>query len=587
MLDKRLSRFLWGHLKHYRKLVLLSLCFMLLVAFSRMAPPYILKIAIDRYISHRDFSGLSLMALFYLLFVLLEYGAIYVQIYATQLFGQNVVKDMRLAIFSHVLRLPVPYFDKTPHGKTLNYMTSDMENINEFVTSGIVTTAGDVLTILGIAAVMMYLSLPLTAVAALFFFSLFLATHFLRKRFHEAYRATRESASEMNAFLNESLAGIYVSKLFCRKEAEISKFQEKNERYVAAYKKVIHYLSLYFPLVESVGTLTILAILVASDAVLVYGAITFGTIVAFIEYSQKIYNPIRDLSEKYNLYQNALSSLEKIDALLSTEVERQVEDSPEISGDIEFKDVWLSYDDESFALKGINLTIGAGEKVGVVGLTGSGKTSLINLLLGFYRPSRGEIRIGGRGIEEYSPDVLRKAFGIVSQDVYVFPRTLEENLLLGDNHSLPEELAPIAGGLFGRGLEKVVSEDGINFSEGEKQVISLGRLMTCRPSYIILDEATSKIDTCLERGISNILEGQFYSCTWIIIAHTLHSIQKLNRIIVIHEGQLVEEGSHEELLQRNGLYGHLFGITLERREYENLHREAWGNGMEPGGDLPR
>ena len=586
MAEQRLSRFLWGYVKRYRKLVLLSLCLMLLVAFSRMAPPYLLKVAIDRFISRRDFFGLSAVALLYLFFIVLEYCAIYFQIYATQLFGQNVVKDMRVSIFDHVLKLPVPYFDRTPHGKTLNYMTSDMENINEFITSGIVTTLGDALTIIGILSIMVYLSLPLTGVVALFFFFLFLSTNFFRKRFREAYGATRESVSEMNGFLSESLAGISVSKLFCRKDVEILKFQEKNEKYMAAFKRVIYYLSLYFPFVELAGMLTILALLLASDAILAYGAITFGTIVAFIEYSHKIFNPIRDLSEKYNLYQNAVSSLEKVDALHSLEGESSKETSLQPCGDIEFRDVWLSYDGESFALEGINLTIREGEKVGIVGLTGSGKTSLINLLLGFYRPVRGEIRIGGRPIEEFSVDARRKAFGIVSQDIYIFPRTLRENLFLEDKDRPPEGLADIPGTLFQDGLEKVVSEDGLNLSEGEKQIISLGRLMTYNPPYIILDEATSRIDPFLEGKIRGVLENQFSSSTWIVIAHKLNQIPTLNKIIVIYEGKLVEQGSHDELLKENGFYSHLYTMHLKRSGYEDLHREARRDPMEQGGNVP-
>ena len=355
--------FLYQYVVRYRGMAFLSLCLMLVVAISRMAPAYILKVAIDRYISRGDFVGLSLMALFYLFFILLEYAGIYLQIYVSQLFGQSVIRDMRLGTFNHLLRLPVPYFDKTPHGKNLQYVTSDMENINEFITSGIVTTAGDVITILGILGVMFYLSMPLTAVVVLFFLFLFPVMNFFRKRFHEAYGQSRESVAEMNAFLGESLSGIYVSKAFRRREAEIGKFGEKNAVYVTAYKRVIFYLSLYFPFVESIGILSILAILWSSLPALAVGAVTFGTIAAFIEYSHKLYAPIRDLSEKYNLYQNAYSSLEKLHKLHRMAGEGPAGNLSEAGGDIELRDVWLSYDgDETYALKDVSLTIREGER---------------------------------------------------------------------------------------------------------------------------------------------------------------------------------------------------------------------------------
>jgi ATP-binding cassette subfamily B protein len=518
------------------------------------------------------------MAVCYLAFIGMEYGALYFQIYTTQLFGQSVIKEIRLNTFAHIMALPVPYFDKTPHGKSLNYLTSDMENINEFITSGIVTTFADVITITGILGIMLYLSLPLTGVVLVFFFILFLLTNFFRKRFSAAYRDTRESVSEMNGFLQESFAGIYISKAFNRKEAEVSTFGEKNKRYIQAYKRVIFFLSLYFPLVESVGVLSVLAILWASGLVLVYGVLTFGTIVAFIEYSQKLYNPIRDLSEKYNLYQNALSSLEKLHKLHVMEREHEGGDETQIKGDIELKNVWLSYEqDDVYALKRINLTIKEGERVGIIGLTGSGKTSLINLLLGFYKPSKGQIDIGGKPMERYSLGAIRKAFGIVSQDVFIFPRTVRENLFIDDENSLPKELGLALKGFFEEGLNKAIAEDGVNLSEGEKQLISIGRVIAYKPRYLILDEATSRVDPYLEGRIKEALNKDFSSTTWITIAHSMATMAEMDRIFVIHDGQLAEVGTHAQLLANGGIYSHLYTIYANRKDrgdYENLRSET-------------
>ena len=585
-MDKGIIReFLFTYVVRFKRIAFLSLLLMLLTAIAKMAPPYILKIAIDRFIAHRDFHGLSLMAGCYLAFIGMEYGALYFQIYMTQLFGQSVIKEMRLNTFAHLLGLPVPYFDKTPHGKSLNYLTSDMENINEFITSGIVTTFADVITITGILGIMIYLSLPLTGVVLLFFFILFLVTNFFRKRFSAAYRDTRESVSEMNGFLQESFAGIYVSKAFNRKDAEIGAFDEKNRRYIQAFKRVILYLSLYFPLVESVGVLSVFAILWASGQVLAYGSLTFGTIVAFIEYSQKLYNPIRDLSEKYNVYQNALSSLEKLHKLHLMEREHKGGDVTQVTGDIELKDVWLSYEqDDVYALKRINLTIREGERVGIIGLTGSGKTSLINLLLGFYKPTKGEIGIGGKPMERYSLESVRKAFGIVSQDVFIFPRSVRENLFIDDESSLPKELGLVLKGLSSEeGLNKAIAEDGVNLSEGEKQLISIGRVMAYKPRYLILDEATSRIDPYLEGRIEEALNKNFSSTTWVVIAHSMAFMAEMDRIVVIHDGQLAEEGTHTQLLANGGIYNHLYTIYAKRKDqqaYENLRSETWRNNME-------
>jgi ATP-binding cassette, subfamily B, multidrug efflux pump len=577
--DKGIIRdFLLTYITKYKRIAILSLVLMLVTAVARMAPPYILKIAIDRFIAKQDFNGLSVMAVFYLAFIGMEYGALYFQIYTTQLFGQSVIKEMRLSTFAHILGLPVPYFDKTPHGKTLNYLTSDMENINEFITSGIVTTFADIITITGIIGIMVYLSLPLTGVVFLFFFILFLLTNFFRKRFSAAYRDTRESVSEMNGFLQESFAGIYVSKAFNRKEAEIGTFEQKNERYIRAFKRVTFYISLYFPLVESVGVLSVLAILWASGMILVYGVLTFGTIVAFMEYSHKLYSPIKDLSEKYNLYQNALSSLEKLHKLHAMEKEQQEGDEQQAKGDIELRDVWLSYEqDDVYALKEINLTIREGERLGIIGLTGSGKTSLINLLLGFYKPTKGRVLIGGKPMEDCSLRAIRRAFGIVSQDVFVFPRTVRENLFIGDEGSLPDDLCLAVNGLFDEGLNKIIAEDGVNLSEGEKQLISIGRAIAYKPHYLILDEATSRVDPYLEARIGEALKKDFASATWIVIAHSMATMAELDRIIVIHDGRLAEAGTHAQLLSNGGIYSHLYAIHTNRKDhqgYENLRSQT-------------
>lgn len=553
--------FLYPYVSRYKGLVFLSLFLMLVLAVSRMAPAYILKVAIDRYISRGDFYGLSLMALFYLAFILLEYASIYCQVYASQRFGQSVIRDIRLDIFSHLLRLPVPYFDKTPHGKNLQYVTSDMENINEFITSGIVTTAGDVVTILGILGVMLYLSPPLTAVVVFFFLILFPVMNYFRKRFHEAYGRSRESVAEMNAFLGESLSGIYVSKAFGRGATEIDKFDEKNQAYMTAYKRVIFYLSLYFPFVESIGILSILAILWSSLPVLEAGVMTFGTIAAFIEYSHKLYAPIRDLSEKYNIYQNAYSSLEKLHKLRGMATEANPGTLIDAGGDIELRNVWLSYDEnETYALRDVSLTIHEGERIGIVGLTGSGKTSLINLLLGFYRPTRGEILLGGRPLTDYTLEGIRRAFGIVSQDVFVFPRSIRENLFADKGREIDPVVARLIQGLTRDGIEREIAEDGLNLSEGEKQLIAIGRVVGYRPRYVILDEATSRIDRYLEKRVNDVMEEEFPDATWLVIAHRISTMARMDRIVVIHDGELAEVGSHEQLLEKGGIYRNLYDI---------------------------
>ena len=553
--------FLYRYVVRYRRMVFLSLSLMLVVAVSRMAPAYILKVAIDRFISRGDFYGLSLAALFYLAFICLEYAAIFLQIYVSQFFGQSVIRDMRLETFTHLLGLPVPYFDRTPHGKNLQYVTNDMENINEFITSGIVTTAGDVITIAGILAVMFYLSVPLTAVVILFFLILFPLMNFFRKRFHQAYEKSRESVAEMNAFLGESLSGMYVAKAFDRGNAEKARFNAKNEGYMFAYQRVIFYLSLYFPFVESIGILSILAILWASQPMLAMGAVTFGTIAAFMEYSHKLYNPIRDLSEKYNLFQNAQSSLDKLHKLHRMEGEEEGGALTEAGGDIELRDVWLSYDgNETYALKHVFLKVKEGERIGIVGLTGSGKTSLINLLLGFYHPTRGEIYLGGLPLADYSLDGIRKAFGIVSQDVFIFPRTIRENLFAGEGAIDPAVSRLMEGFLREGGVQRMIAEDGLNLSEGEKQLIAISRVIAYRPRYLILDEATSRVDRYLEEKVKTIMAEEFPRATWLVIAHRISTMAEMDRIIVIHDGEVTEEGSHEQLLEKGGIYRNLYDI---------------------------
>jgi ATP-binding cassette, subfamily B, multidrug efflux pump len=567
--------FLFTYVVRYKGAVFLSLGLMLIVAVSRMAPAYILKIAIDRYISRNDFHGLSLMAILFLTFILLEYGAVFFQVYAAQFFGQNVIRDLRVDTLKHLLRLPVPYFDKTPQGKNLQYVTSDMENINEFITSGIITTAGDIITIFGILGIMFYMTIPLTVVVIVFFLFLLPVMNGFRTRFHDAYKQSRESVAEMNAYLGESLSGIYVSKVFDRKEMEIRGFGEKNDQYVAAYRRVIFYVSLYYPFVESIGILSVLAIVWSSGYMLALGGITFGTIAAFIEYSHKLYNPIRDLSEKYNIYQNAFSSLDKLHKLHEMQKEEQEGSVIDVRGGIELRDVWLSYDhDDTFALKGVNLRIREGEKIGIVGLTGSGKTSLINLLLGYYQPTKGTILLDGRPLSDYSLDGIRRAFGIVSQDVYVFPRTLGENLFVNAGTPLDPVVEDLIKGVSPEGLTKVIAEDGRNLSEGEKQIVAIGRAVTYRPRYLILDEATSRIDRLLEEKVGKAMTEKFGSATWLVIAHRISTMKQMDRIIVIHDGRLVEEGNHEELLAQRGIYRNLYDIYLSSGNHESEDRIA-------------
>jgi len=352
-----------------------------------------------------------------------------------------------------------------------------------------------------------------------------------------------------------------VAKAFGRGHAEETRFNERNVAYIGAYQRVIFYLSLYFPFVESIGILSILAILWASRPMLAMGAATFGTIAAFIEYSHKLYNPIRDLSEKYNLFQNAQSSLEKLHKLHQMEGEEEGGAVMEAAGDIELKDVWLSYDSsETYALKRVTLTVREGERIGIVGLTGSGKTSLINLLLGFYRPTRGEIYLGGRPLTDYSLEGIRKAFGIVSQDVFIFPRTVRENLFAGEGAIDPAVERLMEGFLKEGGGQRMIAEDGLNLSEGEKQLIAIGRVIGYRPRYLILDEATSRVDRYIEEKVREVMAGEFSSSTWLVIAHRISTMAEMDRIIVIHDGELVEEGSHGELLEKGGIYRNLYDI---------------------------
>jgi len=328
-----------------------------------------------------------------------------------------------------------------------------------------------------------------------------------------------------------------------------------------AYQRVIFYLSMYFPFVESIGVLSILAILWASRPMLAMGGVTFGTIAAFIEYSHKLYNPIRDLSEKYNLFQNAQSSLEKLHKLHQTEGEEGGGAVAHVRGDIELRDVWLSYDgNETYALKRVFLKVREGERIGIVGLTGSGKTSLINLLLGFYRPTRGEIYLGGRPLTDYSLDGIRRAFGIVSQDVFVFPRTVRENLFAREGMIDPAVDRLMEGFLKEGGGQRMIAEDGLNLSEGEKQLIAIGRVIAYRPRYLILDEATSRVDRYLEEKVKEIMAEEFPSATWLVIAHRISTMAEMDRIIVIHDGEVTEEGSHGELLEKGGIYRNLYDI---------------------------
>jgi ATP-binding cassette, subfamily B, multidrug efflux pump len=584
--DARLMRRLLKYLKPYRLQVAAAI--VMTVFMSALGPlrPYLTKIAIDDYILKNNFSGLQVIVALLVGSVIIQAIVQYAQAVGTQWIGQKTIFDLRVELFGHIQRLSFRFLDKNPVGRLVTRLTSDIEVLNELFSSGIIMVFADIFVLVWIFIFMFATSWKLALVVCVVFPFLLLATAIFRKKARESYREVRVLVARMNAFLNEHVSGMITVQLFGRESHTYKTFDQINRDHADANIKSVFYYAVFYPSIELLSSVAF-ALIVWYGGSLVMGhelnageALTLGTLIAFIQYTEQFFRPVRDLAEKYNILQGAMASSERVFKLLDEEatVDIPVAKSAHqaLKGEIEFKDVWFAYNDEDWVLKNISFSIKAGETVAFVGATGAGKTSITNLVTRFYNFQKGQILLDGKDIREIDDFALRQNIAIVLQDVFLFSTDVETNITLGSEHITgiqARRAAEIVGAApfierLPEGYNSQVKERGAILSVGQKQLISFARALAHDPRILILDEATSSIDTeselLIQHAIEKLLEGR----TSIVIAHRLSTIQKADKIIVLHKGEIREQGSHDELLKQNGIYRTLYELQYKEQELE-------------------
>jgi ATP-binding cassette subfamily B multidrug efflux pump len=584
--DVRLMRRILRYLQPYWKLLAVALAFLISHTATELLRPYITKIAIDRYIATGDIGGLDSMVLIYLGTVIAGFIFLFIQTYTTEYAGQRAMHDLRMQIFTHLQRQDMDYFDRNPVGRLMTRTVNDVETLNELFSTGVVGLLGDVFIVFGIAGAMLWLDWQLALIALSAFPVIIYASRFYRRRAREVYRESRLILARLAARLQETIAGVATIQAFGQEGKMYDRFQEINSNYRNVLLRSVRYNAVFFPIIEIFSALSIGLVLWYGGWLIGFDGLQAGVIVAFIQYLQRMYQPIRDLAEKYNIMQAAMASSERIFTTLDTQPVIQNSAAPvmpaRLRGAVEFKDVWLSYKHGEPILKGISFTARPGERLALVGATGGGKTSIVSALCRFYEIDRGSILVDGVDIRDWDKQALRRQLGLVLQDVFLFSGDIASNITLGDERisearmieaARRAQIAPFIERLPG-GYRAEVQERGSTLSQGQRQLLSFARALAFDPRILILDEATSSVDTETELLIQTALEELLKQRTAIIVAHRLSTIKNADRILVIHKGQIWEQGGHDELLARAGLYARLYDLQYRLERQNGADAEA-------------
>ncbi len=618
--DSRLMARLLGYLRPYRAWTAASVVLLIVHSLLGVSGPYFTKVAVDRYLKPQpgatslldpwlpveQFAGLQAVALLYLAVLVCGFLSRGLQIYIMNYTGQRVMQDLRIEIYRHLQKMGVAFYDRAAVGRLVTRVTTDVDVLNEMFTSGVVAIAGDLITLLFILSVMIHLSPLLTA--ALFAVGplVLLVSIWFRKKARQSYRQVRTAIAKINAYLQEQFTGIAVVQLFNHERRSWLQFDELNAEHRDAQREAIRAHAYFFPAVEWLGVVGVAVLLVYGGQLVLQNALTLGIVVAFLQYGTRVFRPLQDLSEKYNVLQAAMASSERIFKLLDTPADehwaefedqprqadreekqapaeppatrRQLEGAAAVAGTldmpVEFREVWFAYQDEEWVLRDVSFAIAPGEMLAIVGHTGAGKTSLINLLLRFYDVQRGSVLVGGRDIRQWPLHELRRQFGVVLQDPYLFSGTVESNIRLGNAEIADERIAQVTrevnlNGFLDAlplGLQEPIQERGASLSSGQKQLVGFARALAHNPHFVILDEATSSVDTETEFKIREALARMVSGQTSIVIAHRLSTIKRADRILVLHKGRVREIGTHEDLLARQGIYWRLYQLQYRDQE---------------------
>ena len=582
--DGRLMARLWAVTRPHRPLMLVSMALFPLAAAAELVQPYLVKVAIDDHILKRDWAGLGRMALLFLLTLVALYLLRAAQSYVTQITGQRVMHDLREALFVHLQRMHAGYFDRNPVGRLMTRVLNDVEAINELFTSGVAAVVGDVVMLAGVVVILLSMNWRLALVTFALVPVLVLAAGYFRVKARESYRLVRTRLARLNAFLQESLQGITVIQLFAREREEARLFGELNgDLRHAQFRSTLFEASLYAG-VEALGSIAVALLLWYGGGQVMTGALTFGGLVAFLEYTGRFFLPIRDLGAKYTVMQAAMVSSERVFGLLDTPPEITTPAGAKASGPasaagpadlpaVELRNVWFGYHGEQWVLRDCSFTVGRGEHVALVGPTGEGKSTIARLMTRAYDVTRGQVLVDGVDVREWDLTALRRHVGLIPQEVFLFAGTVESNLTLGRDGAVPEaeveralaraNAARLVEALPG-GLAEEIRERGVNLSGGQRQLLAIARALIYNPRVLAMDEATSSVDVeseaLIRTAMGELLEGR----ASLVIAHRLSTIQSADRILVLHRGRVRESGRHAELLAAQGLYARLYELELGR-----------------------
>jgi ATP-binding cassette, subfamily B, multidrug efflux pump len=584
--DRRLIARLWDAAAPHRRLIVGAASLFPAIAALELAQPYLLKVGIDRYILHGDWLGLGGIAAMFLGTLVLLYALRMIESYLLSATGQRVMHDLRKALFAHLLALEARFYDRTPVGRLMTRVLNDVEAVNDAFASGLFAVVADLVTLVGVVAIMLWMDWRLALVAFSLIPLLALGVSHFRVRARNAYREVRRRLGILNGFLQESLQGMSVIQLFARERHELAEFRRLNRAYRSSlFQSTVYEASLYAG-VEAVGAIAVALLLWYGAGGIAGGTLTFGTLVAFIQYTNRFFLPIRDLGAKYTVMQSAMASSERIFGLLERAPAIVTPSTPASPGGatvagsatgpaVELRSVWFAYDGEDWVLRDCSFSVTPGEHVAIVGATGEGKTTCARLLNRSYDVGRGRALVAGVDVREWDLARLRRHVGIVFQDTVLFSGTVEANLTLGaaDDRasvaSLERAIRDANAEAFvrslPRGLGEEMGERGANVSHGQRQLLAIARALVYNPAVLVLDEATSSVDPESERLIQEAMQRLLRGRTTVTIAHRLSTIQSADRILVLHHGRVHEQGTHAELLRRGGLYATLHELQFGAR----------------------
>jgi ATP-binding cassette subfamily B protein len=605
--DSRIMRRLMKYLGPYTLQVALAMAAIILKACADVLGPYLTKTAIDKYLSARagghsfldrflspqPLVGIAQISGLFLSVLLLGFLFEFTQTYLMQWTGQKVMFDLRRQLYRHLQQMDIAFFDRNPVGRLVTRVTTDVDALNDMFTSGVVSIVEDVFVLAGILGVMLWMSWRLALIAFMVLPVIVIATQIFRKSVRDSYRRIRVAIARINSFLQEHVSGIIPLQLFNRERKSYQEFEAVNAQHMEAFKDAILAYALYYPVVETMSYIAIACVLWFGGHSVLARITTLGVLVAFMQYAQRFFRPIQDLSEKFNILQSAMAAAERIFKLLDTEPHIQsptVEKEPQGPGRIEFDNVWFAYrrvpvekdgkavpgPEWDWILRGVSFVIEPGETVAIVGHTGAGKTTLISLLLRFYDVQKGAVRIDGVDVREMNLQALRRRCGVVLQDPFLFSGTIADNIKLGTAHVTRQAVERAAEEVnvadfilsLPQGFDSHLQERGNTLSTGQKQLVSFARALAHNPRILILDEATSSVDTDTEFRVREALTRLVEGRTSLIIAHRLSTIQRADQIIVMHKGKVREMGTHQQLLNARGVYWKLYQLQYKDQELE-------------------